>query len=132
MLSDWVAFGFPPRTFRTLSIALTGGHNSLFLRHPAIDTVWRWPCLPRLGCYDPLLLRYAWWSLSPGWSLNLSLIRMYVMAFLTLTHDLTVLQHSSWVLALASTPKGEFVLLCVTVPCYASAWLILRHIPPSM
>ena len=38
---------------------------------------------------------------------------MYVMAFLTLTHDLTVLQHSSWVLALASTPIGVFVLfLC--------------------
>ena len=39
MLSDWVAFGFPPRTSRTLSIALTGGHDSLFLRHPAIDSV---------------------------------------------------------------------------------------------
>ena len=37
------------------------------------------------------------------------------MTFLTLTHDLTVLQHSSWVLALASTPLGVFVLyLC---PC---------------
>ena len=47
VLSDWVVFGFPPRTSRTLSIALTGGHDSLFLRHPAIDTVWRWPCLPR-------------------------------------------------------------------------------------
>ena len=42
------------------------------------------------------------------------------------------LQHSSWVLAPASTPKGEFVLLCVIVPCYASACLILQHIPPSM
>ena len=37
------------------------------------------------------------------------------MTFLTLTHDPTVLQHSSWVLDLASTPIGEFVLyLC---PC---------------
>ena len=54
------------------------------------------------------------------------------MTFLTLTHDLMVLQHSSWVLALALTPKGEFVLLCVTVPCYASICLILQHIPPSM
>ena len=48
---------------------------------------------------------------------------MYVMTFLSLTHDLAVLQHSSWGLALASTPIGEFVLLCVSVPCYASACL---------
>ena len=27
MLSDWVAFVFPPRTSRTLSIALTNGHD---------------------------------------------------------------------------------------------------------
>ena len=47
VLSDWVAFGFPTGTSRTLSIALTDGHDSLFLRHPAIDTVWRWSCLPR-------------------------------------------------------------------------------------
>ena len=33
------------------------------------------------------------------------------MSFLTLTHDLLVLQHSSWVLALASTPIGVFVSL---------------------
>ena len=39
MTSDRVALGFPPRTSRTLSIALTGGHDSLFLRHPAIDSV---------------------------------------------------------------------------------------------
>ena len=132
MTSNWVALWFPPCTSRTLSIALTDGHNSLFLRHPAIDTVWRWPCLPCLGCYDPLHSWCAWWSFSPGWCLNLSLQRMYVMTFLTLTHDLTVLQHSSWVLTLASNPKGEYVLLCVTVPSYASACLILHHIPPSM
>ena len=45
------------------------------------------------------------------------------MTFLTLKHGLTVLQHSSWGLAMASTPIGEFVLLCVSVPCYASACL---------
>ena len=37
----------PPHTSRTLSIALTDGRDSLLLRHPAIDIVWRWPCLPR-------------------------------------------------------------------------------------
>ena len=47
MTSDWVALGFPPLTSRTMSIALTGGHDRLFLRHPALDTVWRWPCLLR-------------------------------------------------------------------------------------
>ena len=45
------------------------------------------------------------------------------MTCLTLTHDMTVLQHSSWGLAMASTPIGEFVLLCVSVPCYAFACL---------
>ena len=43
------------------------------------------------------------------------------MTFLTLTHDLTVLQHSSWAMAMASQPQGELALICVTVPCYASA-----------
>ena len=37
----------PPHTSRTLSIALTYRHASLVLMHPAIDLVWRWPCLPR-------------------------------------------------------------------------------------
>ena len=31
-----------------LSFALTYGHNSRVLMHPAIDIVWHWPCLPRL------------------------------------------------------------------------------------
>ena len=42
-----IAFGFTPHTSRTLLIALADGHDNMFLRHPAIDTVWRWPCLPR-------------------------------------------------------------------------------------
>ena len=41
-----------------------------------------------------------------------------VGAFLTLTHDLTVLQRSSWVLALASTPK---VSLC----CFVSPFPVM-------
>ena len=39
----------PPRSSRILSFALTYSHDSLILMHPAIDTVWRWPCLPRFG-----------------------------------------------------------------------------------
>ena len=40
--------GPPPRTSRTLSLALTCSRVSQILLHPAIDIVWRWPCLPRL------------------------------------------------------------------------------------
>ena len=43
---------------------------------------WRWPCLPRLRWFDPLLLRCAWWSSGPGWLLNLSQAGTYVGAFL--------------------------------------------------
>ena len=38
----------PPRSSRILSFALTYCHDSLILMHPAIDIVWRCPCLPRL------------------------------------------------------------------------------------
>ena len=38
----------PPRSSRTLSFALTYSPDSLILMHPAIDIVWRCPCLPRL------------------------------------------------------------------------------------
>ena len=63
---------------------------------------------------DPLLLRYAWWSSSLGWFLNLSLQRMNVMTFLIWTLDLSVL----------NTPPGLWLrhlrpwLVCVVLcPC---------------
>ena len=37
------------------------------------------------GCYDPLQLRCAWWSLRPGWLLNFSLTGTYVWTFLLWT-----------------------------------------------
>ena len=37
-----------PRSSGILSFALTYSHDSLILMHPAIDIVWRCPCLPRL------------------------------------------------------------------------------------
>ena len=40
----------PPRSSRILSFTLTYSHDSLILMHPAIDIVWRCPCLPRLRC----------------------------------------------------------------------------------
>ena len=68
----------PPRSSRTLSFALTYSHDSLFLMHPAIDIVWRCPVSLAYDCYDLLQLRCAWWSLRPGWLLNLSLTGTYV------------------------------------------------------
>ena len=38
----------PPRSSRILSFAWTYSPDSLILMHPAIDIVWRCPCLPRL------------------------------------------------------------------------------------
>ena len=38
----------PPLFSRTLSFALPYSRGSLILMHPAIDIVWRCPCLPRL------------------------------------------------------------------------------------
>ena len=46
----------PPRSSRTLSFALTYSHDSLILMHPAIDIVWRCPCLPRLRLLRPLVI----------------------------------------------------------------------------
>ena len=51
-----------PRYSRTLSFALTSGHDSRVLMLPAIDIVWLGPVSLDYGGYDPLLLRYAWWS----------------------------------------------------------------------
>ena len=38
----------PPHSSRILSFAWTYSPDSLILMHPAIDIVWRCPCLPRL------------------------------------------------------------------------------------
>ena len=59
-------------------LLLTCSQDSQLLRHPAIDIGGVGPVFLALGCYDPLLLRYAWWSLRPGWLLNLSLTGTYV------------------------------------------------------
>ena len=37
----WLTYCPPPRSSRTLSFALTSGHDSLIPMHPAIDIVWR-------------------------------------------------------------------------------------------
>ena len=62
----------PSSHFQDSVSCLTCSQDSQLLRHPAIDIGSVGPVFLALGCYDPLLLRYAWWSLRPGWLLNLS------------------------------------------------------------
>ena len=56
MTSDGVDLESPSPNFTTLSIALTEGQDGELLRHPAIDIVWRWPCLPRFRLLRPLAI----------------------------------------------------------------------------
>ena len=110
---DWVDLPSPSSHFQDSVSCLTCSHDSQLLRHPAIDIVWRWPCLPRFR----LLQTPCYCGVLGGLSV--------LVGFLTypsnrptdecydlpgLTHDLTVLQYSSWVLAVASNPIGELVL----------------------
>ena len=96
-------------------LVLTCSHDSLFLRYPAIDIVWRSPVFLALGFLRCLALRgSAWWSPSPGWCSIQSFSRTSVLPFLTLSHALTVYDTPPVVSALASNPNGEFVtVLCL-------------------
>ena len=61
------------------------------------------PVFLALGCWNHFLsLSYG--SLGPGWCLNSSLQRTFVLTSLTVTLDLTFLQHTSWDMATASYP----------------------------
>ena len=46
----------PPRSSRILSFAWTYSPDSLILMHPAMDIVWRCPCLPLLRLLWPLAI----------------------------------------------------------------------------
>ena len=96
-------------------LVLTCSHDSLFLRYPAIDIVWRGPVFLALGFLRHLALRgSAWWSPGPFWCSLHSFSRTSVLPFLTLTHALTVYITPPMVLALASNPNGKFVtVLCL-------------------
>ena len=79
---DW-ADTVPSSHFQDSVSCLTCSHDSQLLRHPAIDIVWRWPCLPRFRllqtpCYCGVLgglsvlvgfLTYpsTGWMLWPSW-----------------------------------------------------------------
>ena len=96
-------------------LVLTCSHDSLFLRYPVIDIVWRGPVFLTLGFLRHLALRgSAWWSPGLGWCSRQSFSRTLVLPFLTLTHALTVYDTPPVVSALASNPYGEFVtVLCL-------------------
>ena len=97
-------------------LVLTCSHDSLFLRYPAIDIVWRGPALLALGFLRYLALRgSAWWSPGPGWC-SLQSSRTSVLPFLTLTHALTVYNTPPMVSALASNPTGPRVPFAAPEP----------------
>ena len=101
---------------------LTCSQDSLFLRYPAIDIVWRGPVFLAFGFQRHLALRgSAWWSPSLGWCSILSFSRTSVLPFLALTHAVTVYNTPPVVLALASTPNGG---VCY---CLVSAFPSLHH-----
>ena len=109
-------------------LVLTCSHDSLFLRYPAIDIVWRGPVVLAFGFLRHLALRgSAWWSPGLGWCSRLSFSQTSVLPFLTLTHALTVYITTPVVSALASTPMGSLLLSCVCVPITAS----LSPVPPA-
>ena len=105
----------PSSHFQDSVSCLTCSHDSLLLRHPALDLGGFSLSSSLSVATDPLLLRYAGWSLS--WLvhyLHPSTDACFVLPDLTL--DLTVLQYSSWVLAGASTPVVCLYCVCVSVP----------------
>ena len=111
-------------------LVLTCSHDSLFLRYPAIDIVWRGPVFLALGFLRPLALRgSAWWSLSPGWCSIQSFSWTSVLPFLTLTHLLPVTILLLWCRLWHQTPMVSLFLSCVYVPSASTP--LLLHIPPS-
>ena len=111
-------------------LVLTCSHDSLFLRYPAIDIMWRGPVSLALGFLRPLALRgSAWWSPSPGWCSIQSFSRTSVLPFLTLTHPLTVTILLQWYRLWHQTPMVCLFLSCVCVPSASTP--LLLHNPPS-
>ena len=105
-------------------LVLTCSHDSLFLKYPAIDIVWRGPVFLALGFLRHLAFRgSAWWSPGLSWCCRQSFSRTSVLPFLSLTHALTVYDTPPVVSALASNPYGEFVTHhCLTVSGSTGQW----------
>ena len=95
-------------------LVLACSHDSLFLRYPAIDIVWRGPGFLALGFQRHLALRGSAWRSPSPYPVHLPDVGS---ALLTLTHAVTVSTTPPVVSALASTPYG----------CLVSAFLYLPH-----
>ena len=123
MTSAWVAFGSPSSHFQDSVVGLDLQSQPTVPEASSDRQCGGGPVFLACGCYDPLLLRCAWWSFSPGWLLNFSLQRIHVMTLLTWTLDLSVF----------NTPPGywlwrhdPWMCLCclgVPVPCYVTPCL---------
>ena len=72
-------------------------------------------------------MQCAGWSLCLGWCLNLIPPTDDCSGLPDLTLDLTDSQYSSWVLACASTPDGEFVLCFVSLFRLSSYISVIAH-----
>ena len=104
-------------TWRVTRFPFSGSPSS-----PCQDLSATWRVVSTLTCkvssdrhsgIGPVFLALGYWSHfpgwemgppGPGWCLNSSLQRTLVSTSLTVTLDLTVLQHSSWDMATASYP----------------------------
>ena len=128
---SWIPPEFLLALSGTLSLSSdTCSYDSLFLRYPAIDLVWRGPVSLALGFLRLLALRGStWWSPSPGWCCIQSFSRTSVLPFLTLTHPLTVTILLLWCRLWHQTPMVSLFLSCVYVPSASTP--LLLHIPPS-
>ena len=123
---SWVPLEFLLALSRTLRLVLTCSHDSLFLRYPAIDIVWRGPVSLAFGFLRPLALRgSAWWSGSPGWCSIQYFSRTSVLPLMTLTVPILLRWSRLW----HQTPLVSLFLSCVCVPSASTP--LLLHIPPS-
>ena len=100
----WVDVPSPPRTSRTLLTCLTGCQCG------SSCSIQRWtqygcgPVFLAFGLLRPLACAPAWWSIGPGWCLNLIPTPVNCSDLPDLTLDLLVLRYSSWGLTCLSSP----------------------------
>ena len=112
----WVDVPSPPRTSRTLLTCLTGCQCG------SSCSIQRWthygcgPVFLTFGLLRPLACAPAWWSIGPGWCLNLIPTPVNCSDLPDLTLDLLVLRYSSWGLSCFSSPLGVCIVYSVFVP----------------
>ena len=108
-------------------LVLTFSHDSLFLRYPAVDIVWRGPVSLALGFLRPLALRWSALVVSKSWLVQYPVLLPDVSSALPdFDTSIDSCHTPPVVLALASNPNGEFVsVLCLRSLCFYS--VIIAH-----